>query len=350
MTNSKTTQCGIYELPMKLASFDTGYDVDTVNKLIEDFEQLGKIMYDKSTDEIAIHNWRKYNETSSPKVLACVRKEVVRVKSKILLGFMGYENNDDYTPANRSYRVSDKTREFILNRDNYKCTKCDSQSDLTIDHIYPRTLGGLSDIDNLRTLCRSCNSKRPLLGEPLKQEILASGYDYDKLKQTYQYPIGSHPQKEEEQKQEQKKEYKQEEEENSNKEEEETLFSDTLSVWNSFAKENNLSQIIKLSNKRKKSIKARIKEPEFDLFNILEKIKNSNFLIGNNERGWKVDFDFVFGNANNYLKILEGKYDGTNKKDSPRGTIDFNKWQRELDIAAGRSPDVVIPRSTKELG
>lgn len=209
MTNSKTTQCGIYELPMKLASFDTGYDVDTVNKLIEDFEQLGKVMYDKSTDEIAIHNWRKYNETSSPKVLACVRKEVVRVKSKILLGFMGYENNDDYTPANRSYRVSDKTREFILNRDNYKCTKCDSQSDLTIDHIYPRTLGGLSDIDNLRTLCRSCNSKRPLLGGPLKQEILASGYDYDKLKQTYQYPIGSHPQKEEEEEQKQEQEQEQ---------------------------------------------------------------------------------------------------------------------------------------------
>lgn len=224
MTNSKTTQCGIYELPMKLAAFDTGYDIDTINKLIEDFEQLGKVKYDRSTDEIAIHNWRKYNETSSPKVLACIRKEITKVKSKLLLDFMGYENDRDYTPANRSYRVSDKTREFIFNRDNYKCKKCGSPDDPTIDHIYPRTLGGLSDLDNLRTLCRSCNSKRPLIGEALKQEILESGYDYDKLKLAYQYPIGSHPQKE----QEEEKEYKKEKEEEQKQGEEE---GDLQTLW-----------------------------------------------------------------------------------------------------------------------
>lgn len=250
MTNSKTTQCGIYEIPEKIMVLETGYNEETITKLLNKFIKYGKIEYNKKNQEVFLINWGKYNNSNSPKIKTRIETELKNVK----------------------------TKEFVN-----------------------------------------------------KFHILSIEYGYT---------IDTETQEEEEQ----------EEEENSNKEEEETLFSDTLSVWNSFAKENNLSQIIKLSNKRKKSIKARIKEPEFDLFNILEKIKNSNFLIGNNERGWKVDFDFVFGNANNYLKILEGKYDGTNKKDSPRGTIDFNKWQRELDIAAGRSPDVVIPRSTKELG
>lgn len=29
-----------------------------------------------------------------------------------------------------------------------------------IDHIHPKSLGGRSNIDNLRALCKSCNSKR----------------------------------------------------------------------------------------------------------------------------------------------------------------------------------------------
>ncbi len=86
-----------------------------------------------------------------------------------------------------------------------------------------------------------------------------------------------------------------------------------LQIWNNFAQENNLSQIIKLSDKRKSALLARSKEKEFDLQSVLDQIENSDFLLGKN-KDWKVSFDFVFCSTNNYLKILEGKYQNKNSK------------------------------------
>jgi hypothetical protein len=90
-------------------------------------------------------------------------------------------------------------------------------------------------------------------------------------------------------------------------------FQETLDVWNNFASKYNLNKIIKLSSKRLSSIKNRMNEKEFDLVKILGLISSSPFLKGENQQGWKVDFDFVFCSKNNYLKILEGKYNGRPK-------------------------------------
>ena len=37
MTNSKTSQCGIYELPKRIIETETGYNRETVNKLLNRF-------------------------------------------------------------------------------------------------------------------------------------------------------------------------------------------------------------------------------------------------------------------------------------------------------------------------
>ncbi len=77
--------------------------------------------------------------------------------------------------------------------------------------------------------------------------------------------------------------------------------------WNNFAKESNLPQVLNLSKQRESHIQARLKEKLFDFDKILAEIKISDFLLGI-KNDWKVDFDFIFSSANNYLKILEGKY------------------------------------------
>jgi 5-methylcytosine-specific restriction endonuclease McrA len=53
-----------------------------------------------------------------------------------------------------------KVRFFVFERDGYRCVFCGAVEDLTIDHIYPRILGGAHTEDNLQTLCRSCNSRK----------------------------------------------------------------------------------------------------------------------------------------------------------------------------------------------
>ena len=52
MTNSKTSQCGIYELPYRVIELETGYNHETVEKLLNRFVEYGKIKYSKNTKEL----------------------------------------------------------------------------------------------------------------------------------------------------------------------------------------------------------------------------------------------------------------------------------------------------------
>ena len=85
LTNSKTKQCGIYELPIRIIETETGYNRETVDKLLNRFEEYEKIVYDKFTKEIYLKNWSKHNKITSFKVKKCVEKELSKVKSKDLI-------------------------------------------------------------------------------------------------------------------------------------------------------------------------------------------------------------------------------------------------------------------------
>ena len=80
MTNDKTTQCGIYELPKRVIEMHTGYNRETVNKLLDRFADYGKVTYNEPTKEIMLINWAKYNFINSPKVKKCIEKELEQVK------------------------------------------------------------------------------------------------------------------------------------------------------------------------------------------------------------------------------------------------------------------------------
>ena len=85
LTNSKTKQCGIYQLPMQVIIMETGYNQETVEKLINRFINYGKIIHNPKTREIGIINWPKYNPMESPKIRACVERELKDVKDKSII-------------------------------------------------------------------------------------------------------------------------------------------------------------------------------------------------------------------------------------------------------------------------
>jgi hypothetical protein len=79
-------------------------------------------------------------------------------------------------------------------------------------------------------------------------------------------------------------------------------------LWNMSATANGLAKIDKLSETRMKQFKIRLKDPDFDFIAVLMAIKKNAFLKGDNNRGWRVTWDYIFKNDTNYLKIIEGSF------------------------------------------
>lgn len=56
-------------------------------------------------------------------------------------------------------RVANVSRRAVFVRDDYRCQYCGSGAD-SIDHVIPRSRGGLDDWENLAAACRTCNSTK----------------------------------------------------------------------------------------------------------------------------------------------------------------------------------------------
>ncbi|MEK4497965.1 DnaD domain-containing protein [Bacillus sp. FSL R12-0069] len=82
LTGTKTKQCGIYVLPKRVAELETGYNMETVEKLLNRFVAYGKILYDAETKELYILNWLHYSPILDTNVEKCVLRELKTVKNK----------------------------------------------------------------------------------------------------------------------------------------------------------------------------------------------------------------------------------------------------------------------------
>lgn len=91
LTNSNTTQIGIYQITKKQMSFDLGYSMESINSLLERFIKQHEIVrYNTETREIAIKNWGKYNLNRGGKpMLDCVTSELKEVKDQNFISYVG---------------------------------------------------------------------------------------------------------------------------------------------------------------------------------------------------------------------------------------------------------------------
>lgn len=136
-----------------------------------------------------------------------------------------------------------------------------------------------------------------------------------------QQQCSSNANKEKESKEKENK--KNENKENKNKKENRNKV---VEIYNTYCV--NLPQVQKLTEKREKAIDKLLKEFSIEQFEEICKIANvSEFLIGNNDRSWKADFDFIM-RTDKATAILEGKY-SQRKKDKLDGFIDL--WKEAKD-------------------
>lgn len=81
LTNPHTNICGCYEISNKQMSRETGYNEDTIKRLIERFEKVHDVIrYNPDTKEMLILNWHKYNWTKSEKLKTAVEKVIGHIK------------------------------------------------------------------------------------------------------------------------------------------------------------------------------------------------------------------------------------------------------------------------------
>lgn len=85
LTNTKTTQSGIYEISKRFIEMETGINRETVDELIEKFCEYNKILYCEETKEIMVLNWIKYNVPNNINAILGVQKELKKVKNKEFL-------------------------------------------------------------------------------------------------------------------------------------------------------------------------------------------------------------------------------------------------------------------------
>ena len=83
-----------------------------------------------------------------------------------------------------------------------------------------------------------------------------------------------------------------------------------------------LPAIREMTDSRRKAVKARIAQyNKHVVFEVLQKVYQSSFLLGGNEKNWKCDFDWIFKQAN-FTKIYEGNYDNDKHGTGRRNTAD----------------------------
>lgn len=92
LTNSHTTQIGIYKITKKQIAFDMGYSIESVQSLMERFIDHHKfIRYNAETREIAIKHWGKYNLHKAGKpVMDCIMTEMKEVEDHSLIQYVTF--------------------------------------------------------------------------------------------------------------------------------------------------------------------------------------------------------------------------------------------------------------------
>lgn len=171
LTNPQTNLCGCYEVSYSQMTRQTGYNKDTIIRLLERFDSLHNVIkFDPKTKEILILHWYKYNWSKSEKVLSGVCNVAKYIKSdsfrKYVFETVENIKNDtlyigytypmdtsvsDTDSVSVSDTVNSKDIDIIKDIINYLNTKCNTRYKYTTEdskkHIRARLRDGYTKDD-----------------------------------------------------------------------------------------------------------------------------------------------------------------------------------------------------------
>jgi hypothetical protein len=113
LTNDFTTQSGIYKISLNHVQMETGLNQEAILSGLQRFHQDEKIVYNLPTKELAIINWRKYNENKSWKTMTKVAEELKNIKEPFLTLFL-YDPREPLARWTPKSKNGEETTEQIV--------------------------------------------------------------------------------------------------------------------------------------------------------------------------------------------------------------------------------------------
>ena len=99
-----------------------------------------------------------------PKLSEKLKNQMIAAKEEYKELELYYEQQKQLRQAGstryKKTAIPNELRWQVFERDNYTCQHCGSRKHLSVDHILAESKGGLMVLENLQTLCSSCNSRK----------------------------------------------------------------------------------------------------------------------------------------------------------------------------------------------
>lgn len=113
-TNKHTRQSGIYKLPKKYISFETGFSKEIIEVLLDRFEnQYKRIKYNHKTQEIALLRYTSFSIVKGGKpVEDCIIRDLQTIKDKDLIKATYKEMEDTWNASTRV--IDEKVKKIFL--------------------------------------------------------------------------------------------------------------------------------------------------------------------------------------------------------------------------------------------
>lgn len=131
--------------PRRIKASVLPYDECDIDAMLEALSECGKIIrYEVSGSRyIQITNFDKHQNPHYKEVPSEIPAPDGHVDSPVV-----------------ALPLTEEQRREVFERCGAVCSVCGSVDDLTVDHIYPKSLGGTNDPGNLQILCMRCNASK----------------------------------------------------------------------------------------------------------------------------------------------------------------------------------------------
>jgi hypothetical protein len=169
-TNPRCGMAGIYKVSER-AMTESKVMLEQVPAALDELAEAHFAFYEQQV--LWVRSRVKHLRTQTPQIARSIAKDLaaISVEHPLRLMFLEVygavpwlsEQLEIIAPENgwdRGSLVSPRARAAVMERDGFRCKKCRATTNLTIDHILPRSAGGSGKVENLQVLCVSCNSKK----------------------------------------------------------------------------------------------------------------------------------------------------------------------------------------------